>query len=652
MKYKQKPIHHHFKQIILFLLLVVCFMLPLPGAENIPAKEEKKQESRGSLPEQAPIIEEVEVTARVPAQQPVSTVSLIEVPTLMKMVPKHLGEVMNFTSGTYVTDGGKGEFSLMIRGIADNRITLMYDGIPIAEPYFNSFDLKTFSSSGVESIKVIKGAGSVLYGPNTLGGVINVVSRRPAQPFLSLDANFSENNTYFVSGSGGYVWDRFSFFANALWDKSDGFSLKQNDQRQVRDASDYDRKQLTAKLYFYPAKESEIMAEVIYYNSSYGIPAALDYLKARYWDFKDWDRLQVNLGGVFPFLKDGMLKTRFYYINHYNILDAFTTPAFDSQQWESTYKNKTYGASLMGQKSLFKGNELKLSMNLMLHRLRQQGDIGEEWEVYNRDIYSLGVEDHLSISPRWKLIAGASVDHLKKNSGETKTTVNPIAGIRFTPREWLSFHLSLARKSRFPSMRSLYGSKTGNPDLRDETGSTMELGFTHGRDIFLSGAVFYSRYDDLIQSYRGLDGYKAYQNVGRAEIYGFELEARKTIGIFNVNVNYTYLDARDKDTDSPLDYTPKSQFNMLLNVGPVQGFTLSFWGLAVSSSEAKLGSSPPFDVIEVPGYVLLNARLEKRLSMVTLYVKAENLLDKQYFTEPGYPMKARTFSVGFNVNIE
>jgi hypothetical protein len=44
--------------------------------------------------------------------------------------------------------------------------------------------------------------------------------------------------------------------------------------------------------------------------------------------------------------------------------------------------------------------------------------------------------------------------------------------------------------------------------------------------------------------------------------------------------------------------------------------------------------------------------LEKRLRMVTLYVKAENLLDKQYFTEPGYPMKARTFSAGFNVDIE
>ena len=635
----------------LIVLLSFCLIFPLFGADA--EVEDKDAADKDKEEEKLPVIlEEVEVTAQVPAQQPISTVSLIETPVLKKTTPKHLGEVMNYTTGTYVTEGGKGESSVMIRGISRNRITLMYDGIPIAEPYFNSFDLKTFASSGVDDIKVIKGAGSVLYGPNTLGGIINVVTHRPTRPFLSINANLAGDDTYFVSGSAGYAGNRFSIFTNAAWDQSNGFRWSDSGDSTLRAASDYDRKNFTGKFYFYPNKESEVMAEVIYYTAHYGIPAALDYFKVRHWRFKDWDRLQVNLGGVFPLLNRGTLKTRFYYIYHYNVLDAYRTDTYQELSWESTYKNHSYGAFVMGQMPIFKNNELRLSINLNRYRMRQQGDIGEEWEKYNRDIYSLGIEDHLNISPQWKLIAGASIDYLKKHSGETRTTLNPILGVRFSPRQWLSFHLSMARKSRFPSMRSLYSSRDGNPDLRDEIGRLVELGFTYKRSISVSGAVFYNYFEDMIQTYRGLDGYKTYQNVGRAEIFGFELEVRKKMGIFDMNLNYTYLDARDKDSDSPLDYNPTSQLNMILNIGAIKGFSFSLWGVVVSESEVKMGKAPPFEVLQVPGYATFHARLEKKIGMVTLYVKGENILDKEYYTEPGYPMKARTFSLGFDFHLE
>jgi len=628
--------------IFLFFITLV-FLFPLDAEEVGVDNDDEK------LPV---ILEEVEVTATTPAQQPVSTVSLIPLPTLKKMTPKNLGDVMNYSTGTYVTDGGKGESSIMIRGMSKNRITLMYDGIPIAEPYFNSFDLKTFSASGLESIKVIKGAGSVLYGSNTLGGVINLVTLRPTKPFLSLTGDFSGDNTYYLSGTAAYAADGFSTLVNASWDQSDGYKWNNDGQRELREGSDYDRKNFTGKLYFYPARKSEIMAEVIYYNAEYGIPPAMEYYRSRYWRFKDWDRLQLNLGSVSPIFENGTLKTRLYYINHFNVLDAYRTDTYDQLQWESTYKNRSYGASLIGQLPVFKNNELKFSLNLSWLRVRQQGDIGDEWEEYNRNVYSLGIEDHFNISSQWKLIAGLSIDYLEKHSGENKTMFNPILGVRYSPKEWLSFHLSTAQKSRFPSMRSLYSSSSGNPDLLDEIGRFVELGFTYRRSIALSGAVFYNYFEDMIQSYRGLEGFHSYQNVGRAEIFGFELEAGKKIGLVDLNLNYTYLDARDKDLDSPLDYTPHSQLNMMINIGAIKGFSLYWWGVAVSDSETKLGNEPPFTVLAIPGYITFHTRLEKRIGKITVYAKAENILDKKYYTEPGYPMKARTLSVGFDLRLD
>jgi outer membrane cobalamin receptor len=156
----------------------------------------------------------------------------------------------------------------------------------------------------------------------------------------------------------------------------------------------------------------------------------------------------------------------------------------------------------------------------------------------------------------------------------------------------------------------------------------------------------------MIQSYRGLDGYPTYRNVGRASIYGLELEIGKQIGILDINLNYTYLNAMDMDSDQPLDYTPKSRFNIFIDIGEVKGFSLSLWASAVSVSEAKMGKTPPFQVIEIPAYTLFNARLEKKISGVTLYVKGENLFNESYFAEPGFPMKARTISIGCRLDMK
>lgn len=611
-------------------------------------RENKKQEEK----KQEPIIEEIEVIGKIPAQLPLSSISLIEKKDLAVITPKNLGEIMNHASGVYVTEGAKNESSIKIRGLASNRITLMYDGIPIYEPYFNSFDLKSIAASGIENIKVIKGTHSVLYGPNTLGGVINLVSQRPGVSFLSLDTNFSENSTYFVSGSLGTTWKKFAVLANASMDQSDGFKWNQDGERVNRDNSDYHRKNFSGKFYFYPSENSEIMAQVIYYTADYGIPAATEYVKSRYWRFKDWDRWQVNLGGMFPFLGKGLFKIRTYYVYHFNVLDAFRSVDLENLQWESTYKNDSLGAFILGEYPLTQDNNLKFSINTSKNQVRQQGDIGEEWEAYNRQIYSAAVEDHWNISEKLKIVGGASIDYLVKHNDEKDTRLNPIIGLKFTPKEWLDFHLSFSRKTRFPSMRALYSSSTGNPDLTAELGNNYEIGFSYKKGLWLSGAVFYQRITDMIQSYRGLDGYRNYQNIGTAELTGLELELGKRMGIFDFSLNYTYLHAVEKDLEQPLDYTPRSQFNGLINIGKIKGFSLSFWGIAVSGSQAKLGNEPPFEIIDIPGYVLLHARLAKQIGVFSLYVKAENLLDKTYFAEPGFPMKARTFMLGFGMNLK
>jgi len=629
------------KRFVLKILFIpfLAFMVPLTlFSQNKQEKANQKEQK---------ITEEIVVTAKAPKELPLSKVTIIQSTKIEEAASKNLSDIINYTTGIYVTEGNKNEAKLKIRGFESKRITLLYDGIPVYEPYFNSFDLKGLSAEEIESIKVIRGASSVLYGPNTLGGIVNVVTKRPKDNSFSLSSQISENSTAYLSGSGKLLFKNFSFLGNASYDSSDGFYWSENGERKIRGNSDYKKMNFTGKMFYYPGTQSEILAEVSYFNSEYGIPAATEYYKERFWRFNDWQRLQLNLGGTFSLFNKGTLKLRNYYVRHFNILDAYKNNSFSSIMWESTYKNYSLGSYIIGNIPLNRNNRLNLSFNAKKDHVDTQDDVGSEWEEVYQNTYSAGIEDHIMLSGRIKLIGGISFDYLDKKTGSNKISVNPIIGFKYNPEDWMDFTVSLSRKARFPSMKSLYSTSSGNPNLTEEIGQNYEIGFTIEKNMVLNGAVFYSRVKDLINSIRLPTGYSSYDNIGEAEIKGFELGLSKKLSVFEMALNYTYLDTKNKDNGEPLDYTPRSQFNFFINTDEMKGFSISTWGMAVSQSQALFQDGE----LKIPGYFLLNATVKKVFSNIVLYLKAENLLNMDYFTEPGYPMKARTLSLGVHVKI-
>ena len=115
----------------------------------------------------------------------------------------------------------------------------------------------------------------------------------------------------------------------------------------------------------------------------------------------------------------------------------------------------------------------------------------------------------------------------------------------------------------------------------------------------------------------------------------------------DLSVNYTFLDGVNEDEDRPLDLVPKSQLNFVMNVFIKKNanFTLSW--LYSSSAEVKIFD----DIVQIPGYFVLNALFSVKITNFDVFLKAENLLDNSYVTEPGYPMKARTLALGFRYNL-
>ncbi len=633
------------------LLLTLSFgpsLLPAQGTtEDQKAKTEQEKPVR--------ITEEIQVIGKAPKDVPLATVSTVAAVDILKLKPRDLSDVVKYIPGSLVTFGDKDTYSLKLRGIGSNRIALLVDGVPVYEPYFASFDLKTVSAGGIDTLQVTKGPSSVLYGPNTLGGLVNVITKRPtARPALTLTGSYGDQDTKSIGADASFSAGAFSLAASALYQGSDGFFFPDPDNGDTaRGNSDFERLNLSGKVYFTPSSKTEIMVSGSTYQSDYGMPPALFTQRARYWRFPKWDRSSLSAGGFTSLGGDAVLRFRGFYVNYYNTLDWFNDAAMTDLDSSSSYDNSSYGGFALAEVPTGDRNVVKASLLYQKDIARIQDDVGLPWDRFDQGTVSAGVEDEISLTDQWKVIAGLSLDYIDKfEGGENNTSLNPLIGVKFTPYDDLDFHVSFARKSRFPSMRSLYSLSSGNPDLLAESGTSLEFATTWNGPVYLTGSVFFNRFRNFIDSITLPDSTRRYFNVGQAHIYGFELQAQKTLGWLQATVNYTFLDPQNDTDERPLDAQSKNNLNFDVSVLPAKGVRAGLYGLLGSKSWWWNTRTNPASLIEIPSYFNLDAIVSFTTGgRYELFFKLGNVFNHYFYTEPGFPWRGRYFEMGVNLDV-
>lgn len=541
-------------------------------------------------------------------------------------------------SGFGVADGAAGKIA--IRGVsgsaATSQVLVLIDGQPQVMGIFGHPFPDSYVSSDLEKVEVIRGPGSLLYGTNAMGGVINLITRSHDDEGFSgrAGAQYGSYNTFKTIASAAFNKKGFSVYGSFNHDETDGH----------RANSDFKNNSGYLKVGYEMNEHWRILLDGSMTAFTAHDPGPVDDESGSYADNAHWNDIQRGNATVTVFNSykklEGSAKIYFNRGDH----ELYTN-------WKSIDKN--YGVSLFQGLRLFENNLL---------------GIGLDWNRYGgkgTPVFSAFPPNAPPVvSPfnnQWIDVTETGIYTFVQHQFGEKVTAN--AGLRYQHHsqfgdEWIpqvgltwkagetTTLKSLASKGyRSPNVRELYLFPPANPDLAPERMWNYEVGLEQRlleERLWMSATTFCSKGENLIMVVPNSNPGPPFVNMnsGTFKHHGVELEAKFRVNAgLQLDASYAYL-----HMDDPKVAAPKHQ----LYLGATylwNNFTFSANLQQVSGLYTRIEP-----MVETERFALLNAKLNYKASrLLELFVSGENLTDSKYAINYGYTMPGATILTGLNL---
>lgn len=609
-----------------------------------------------------PEMERVVVTASLTQHSELTapaSVSVITAENIAKMPVKDISEAVRSATGVSVlSSAAYGRNTIRIRGLESKHTLILINGRRInsqdALIRGNDFDLSTIPLTAIERIEVVRGPVSSLYGSEAMGGVVNVILKTPTEEMAgSLGLEYES----LLEGNGGDGWKGHAYASGELTPELAGSIIVESSTRDPwrTDATpDYDaleKKDTTnvfGEMSWQLTDEQKLIADVTYTK---------DERKAEWVHPRSGDQTNTQDS------------TRWNYgLTHEGNWSGFDSQArlygetMDLNDGSTAYTNGSADVELQNNYADFKLSGLWRDS----HEWVFGGEFRTSELTNSRDIPSGDIDYHQGAV---FLQSEFDLDKLALTLGG-REDFHEVYGSHFSPRAYAvySFTDEFVAKAgggggfRAPGMMESSdqvrviscGNRcwlTGNDDLKPEESESYEAGLAYETDsLGLGLTYYYSKLKNKIErdtsTAVGMDGTMpiiTYQNIGRAEIKGIELEAWYDITKnINLSANYTYTDAEDKSSGEKLTDTPEHLANLDVNWQVFDSLTtfarVNYIGKQVItnlSSEDKT----------VDGYTLVGLGVSYDLQQVNLKAGLNNIFDVELDDEDdyyGYSEKGRS----------
>jgi len=329
----------------------------------------------------------------------------------------------------------------------------MIDGVPYYETYFNILDLGSINTDNIARIEIIKGAPSVLYGANAMGGAINIITKKGTEkPFTSASFEFSENDTYRVSATHGMKKGIFNYWLSYMYEESDGWALSNDYDAEAgtllfnnktvtghpifenggdRNNSYYEAQSIWAKFGIEPNEDSAYYINFHYREREKGVPSNTvannvfprpvfsQFYADRMPEYDEWG---IDLDGKQRLTQKLIAKLKLFYHDHEDSLYSYEDPTFEKILAKSHYKDWMAGGTFMLDYQPVSWNAIRLAVN---YKGDSHKDVADEYLPYDRYFSytgSVGLENEFTRIKNLSVVLGVSYDWFEVT--EAKKTSN------------------------------------------------------------------------------------------------------------------------------------------------------------------------------------------------------------------------------------
>jgi iron complex outermembrane receptor protein len=583
----------------------------------------------------------------------------------------NVGDALNLLSGITLTNSGmRNEKMIYVRGFDPRQAPLFIDGIPVYVPYDGYVDVNRFTTADLSAIQVNKGFSSVSYGPNTLGGAINLISRKPKAAFEG-DASlgFASGNERQAQVNVGSNQESWYLQAGASYLQSDSFPMSASftptatEAGGARDNSYRKDSKLSLKVGLTPNAGDEYALSYYKQNGEKGQPPSTG-AGARYWRWPFWDKESLYFVSKTELSGNEILKLRLYWDKFDNGLDIYanaTYPAITNPVAnQSSYDDSTHGGSVELSSTRLPSQEIKFVTHYKVDKHIARDGMATVTESFRDTLFSFALEDNISIGSEWLLSLGLARHTLrpqevyKPGSPFTlpgaQSATDGQAGLFYDLADNARLYATLAQKSRLPTLKDRYSGRFAtyieNPLLRPEAALNYEIGYQGSPwpNAKAEAALYFSDITDKIQTafQPGATvctaGSKCQmQNIGKVEVSGIELGLRGQLGsALELGGNYTLTEPKNvSDPATKLTGIPRHKLTAHASYKPLESMELIPY---VEYNSSRWASN----TVALAGYSTLNLKaIYRPAKNISTEIGVNNLGDKNYSLADGYPNPGR-----------
>ncbi len=574
-------------------------------------------------------------SAARPGEAPVS-VAVLSGEELHHRHPVTLDEALPFAQGVIFNSGQmdiRGSTGIA-RGVG-SRVLMLLDGHRVLSGVGASIDFSGLPVLDVAQIEIVKGPHSTLWGTNALGGVVNVITRRPsAEPETIVRGYYG----LFDTPSGmSFTDERLSregiaiHHSRRLGDVGTTLFLGREGSDGFRQNGELERWRVRLKTVF-PAESAnpwEIFVnwtrrdeEEFFTWLSADRPLEVDPAELGDWIRTDDVVFGATTNPIVTAKHRLQLRPHVYHArsrNYFHDNGDFhrSTRIGTDIQW-SLFLNRSHALTIGGE-----GAMTGVSSNF----LEPAPDV--------RDL-ALFAQDEIAFSERVHGSVGLRLDYHTASAAMKDMVLNPKLGVVFEASERVSLRTSFSRGYRSPSVSEQFTSTTQfgfrvipNLELRGESAWAREVGATlHLSDrVWVDAGFFWSEYTDLIEPTPAPNNIFTFQfrNVSEAMVRGIDAGLR--LGLIpqrlDFSTTYTFLDTEDHTTGRSLPY--RSRHNVTA--------TIAGWRQLVAVDfryRSRVEEVLAFPLDDRASITLVDVRVSARVLGTDIQAKIENLFQTTY----------------------